>query len=318
MKSKNYIIENFKKYMGLLVGLLILIIFCLVVPNFFSYGNFYSTIIQVSILSIFALGVCFVGILKEFDLSIGATASLCSTFLIVFLNKYQVNFVYGVVLAIIIALICGFMNGFLVIEIGISAIIATIGTSSIFYAFETLLNSGNRVVPSGNNFLQGDFTIVHLPFVFIFSLITLAILHFFSLRTTIGRSIYATGENKIAARFSGLRTKKYGYICFIAGALLGAIGGILQVTYTGTAQLRGGDKFLWDAFMAYFIGMALFGGKRLFIGAYLGCILSVLIGQVLFLLGLPIYSLQLLKALFLVLAIVIGSVISLRRGVKIT
>lgn len=306
-------IKKLSNYVELLVGVIIVIILCFIVPNFFSYQNFYSIIMQTSILSFFAFGITFPGLLKEFDLSIGATGGLCSTMVLVLMNNFKFGLSEALILAILVSIICGFINGFLVIEIGLSAIIATIGTSFLFNAFELILNNGSRVISPEEVIAISNIDVGYFPFYFILTIVILIILHFLSLRTITGRLIYAVGENKIAAKFTGIFVKMYGYLCFLAAGLFGAIGGIMLVAHTGTAQIAGGDKFLWDAFIAYFVGSSFFRGKRLFIGTFIGCIFIVTVGQILILLSVPYYNIQLIRAIIFVIAI-IGSNISLYRS----
>ncbi|HHT78674.1 MAG TPA: ABC transporter permease, partial [Actinobacteria bacterium] len=302
-------------YKEIFIALIIFIALYFFVPNFYSYENFFSIVTQISILSFFAFAVTFPGLIKEFDLSVGATAGLSSTLIAVLVNN-NMGLPQAILIGVAVALVCGLLNGFLVIDIGISAIIVTIGTGFVFNAFELILNGGRRVVAPMAMTALTTKSFGPIPIYFIFGFFMVLVLYFFSLWTTMGRSIYATGENKTAAKFSGIKVRMYGYMCFVGAAFLAALGGIFAVSHSGTAQVQGGDKFLWDSFIAYFIGVSFFRGKRLFVGTYVGVIFTVIIGQVMILVGVEFYYVQLFRAIILVLAIIISTPISLRRRIK--
>lgn len=307
MKTKAKSLSKINDYYGIF-GLIVIIVGLIIfIPNFATYSNFYAIIVQGSILCVIAFGLTFPGIINEYDLSIGAIAGICSTLVCGLVFYFNLSIIPAIILSLVVATLIGTINAVLVIEFRILAIIATIGMTFILNAFELMINKGKRMAtPEALVNIDTLSNQTPIPFYFILALFLLVILMVFSLYTKNGRYLYATGENKMAAKVAGVNTRLYGYLPFLFSAILGAIGGIMQITYTHTAQVFGGNRFLWDVLMAFFLGMAFFSGKKLFIGTFLGAFFSIIISQTLLLLNVDYYYRQLIRAIIIIMAIYVG------------
>ena len=127
---------------------------------------------------------------------------------------------------------------------------------------------------------------------------------FITNRTVFGRRIYAFGGNKMAARLSGINTKRLMFIVYTNSGLLAALAGILFAGRLGTATPKAGDGFELDAIAACFIGGAsTTGGVGTIVGAIIGGMLMGVLNNGMFILGVSIDWQQAVKGLVLLLAV---------------
>jgi len=127
---------------------------------------------------------------------------------------------------------------------------------------------------------------------------------FITNRTVFGRRIYAFGGNKMAARLSGINTRRLMFLVYTNMGLLAALAGILFAGRLGTATPKAGDGFELDAIAACFIGGAsTTGGVGTIVGAIIGGILMGVLNNGMFILGVSIDWQQAVKGIVLLLAV---------------
>jgi len=127
---------------------------------------------------------------------------------------------------------------------------------------------------------------------------------FITNRTVFGRRIYAFGGNKMAARLSGINTKRLMFIVYTNSGLLAALAGILFAGRLGSATPKAGDGFELDAIAACFIGGAsTTGGVGTIVGAIIGGMLMGVLNNGMFILGVSIDWQQAVKGIVLLLAV---------------
>jgi ribose transport system permease protein len=200
----------------------------------------------------------------------------------------------------IVLLICtgiGAANGLVVATLGVSSFMATLGSMTILTGFSYWYTSGSgSILYSGipEGFLViGKGTFFYIPYLVFFMVVVLCLLHLFLNHTSTGRYMYAVGGNPEAARFGGIPIRKLKILGFMTSGFLAGLTGVLLVARLGLAEPTIGDRFLFDAFTAVFLGAA-----SLKIGQFhiLGTLIGVLIMGTLFngftLLDVP-YHLQL-------------------------
>jgi len=97
---------------------------------------------------------------------------------------------------------------------------------------------------------------------------------FITTQTVFGRHIYAFGGNKVAARLSGINTKRVLFLVYTNMGLLAALAGIIFAGRLNSATPKAGDGFELDAIAACFIGGAsTTGGIGTIVGAIIGGLL---------------------------------------------
>lgn len=120
-------------------------------------------------------------------------------------------------------------------------------------------------------------------------LLVVAIYHFFTTKTVLGRHIYAVGSNPEAAHLSGINVKKITYIVFGSMGMLSALSGILFTSRLQSATTTAGTLFELDAIAAAYVGgVSSAGGVGKVTGAIIGAIVMASLSSGMNLLGVGI------------------------------
>lgn len=127
---------------------------------------------------------------------------------------------------------------------------------------------------------------------------------FLSMKTVLGRHIYALGGNEKAARLSGIKTKKMVFWVFINMGVLAALSGLVFVARLNAATPKAGVNFELDAIAACYIGGAsASGGIGTIMGAIIGGLVMGVMNNGMSLVGLGIDWQQAIKGMVLLFAV---------------
>ena len=112
-----------------------------------------------------------------------------------------------------------------------------------------------------------------LSWTLIIVVVVVAVYHFVTTKTVIGRHIYAVGGNPQAAELSGINVKKITFIVFGSMGMLAALSGILYASRLQSATTTAGTLLELDGIASAFIGgAAVAGGVGSIVGSLLGAI----------------------------------------------
>jgi len=172
--------------------------------------------------------------------------------------------------------LAGALNGFLVTVCGVSSIVATIGTMSLFRggAYAILGDRAIKQYPEsfaffGQGYVVGLVSCELLAFVAM-ALLCAVVLHF----TIAGRRIYAIGANPMTARFSGIHTGRHRFALFVAVGMASAVAAILLTSRLGSTRPSIAQGWeLEIVSMVILGGVAVDGGR----GSIAGVVLAVLL-----------------------------------------
>jgi ribose/xylose/arabinose/galactoside ABC-type transport system permease subunit len=277
-----------------MVGVLIVVfsIACLFVPNFFSVQNVINLITNNWFVIILGIGVTFLLITGNFDMSVGGVIALTGVLSVYFCQGVNVSknvlanglglpYVVAVGLALLIAMGVGWVNAFFVTRMKVPSIIVTLGTAMLARGAAQVLTQGaqrNTSLPEVFGFLGSlgiPGTTVRLSLMVMVALILLSF--FFEKKMIYARRIYLIGANPVAARLSGINVAKYVTSLYILSALLAGITGILLASEykAGMAGRAAGYEF--DALVIALLGgVSIAGGFGSVLGMFVGAlILSV-------------------------------------------
>ena len=266
-----------------LVALAIFAAFSLVAPGFLSENVLIDIARRSAILGILAVGMTFLFVGGEFDLSIGSHYG----FLLILLAKLIDDWGHDPWLAalIVVALgaAIGAINGLLVTRIGLPSFIATLGMLILLRGAANTLSSGYPIPAKNTDLLfyqviRADLPGTPVPNVFALMLLVALVGGIILARTKFGSDVYATGGNPEAARNNGIDTRRVKLAGFVAmGALCGAAA-VLLFGRVGLAPLGAGTNLELQVIAAVIIGgTSLFGGRGTVLGSIVGVfILSML------------------------------------------
>jgi ribose transport system permease protein len=274
-----------------LVALAIFLAFSWIAPAFMSQSVLVDMARRSAILGILAVGMTFLFIGGEFDLSIGSHFA----FLLIVLAKLTEIGGFDPWLAsaaiIVMGAAIGAVNGVLVTRIGLPSFIATLGMLILLRGLAQTLSSG-WVIPVKNTdvlfyrIIRADFLGTAMPNVFVLMLMVAAAGGIVLAKTKFGSDIYATGGNREAARNSGINTRRVLLICFMAmGALVGLCSALLYGRI-GLATLSAGNNLELQVIAAVIIGgTSLFGGRGTVLGSLVGVSILCMITSGIILVG---------------------------------
>ncbi len=293
---------------GLLVGAIALIalIFHAFQPVYVSKANFLALLRAMALNGIVAMGLTFVIVTRKFDLSLAGVASLSAMtlgFAMATTNSLEMT----VLSALAIGLACGLISGAMVGYGRLPDVVTTIAVGSIAYGMAFAYNGGADY--SKNFFSSGLVAMnfktvlgVQMP-VFIMIVTALAcgyILH----ASRLGLALYATGENPVAARLSGVSTGRSHMLAFgICGMLVG-LAMLLQVAGIGSSRVTAGGQILLPAYTSVYLGAALFGRPSIY-STLCGVVMMSMLLNGFTLLSVPYYYSDAVVSLILVLAIIL-------------
>ncbi len=223
-----------------------------------------------------ALPMTFIIIAGDIDLSVASALGLASVIVGVTWNAgIPLWLVIGI--ALVVGIIAGLLNGALVTRLGLPSLVVTLGTLALFrgLAFVILGDQAVSNFPSAfTNFGIGDVPGTLIPWSFVVFVI-LALLFMVTLHWSwIGRQIYATGLNKEASRFAGIRVKRLKLLLFMLSGLIAALAGIIFTARISSARADNAIGFELDVITVVLLGgVNIFGGR----GTLVGVILSLFV-----------------------------------------
>lgn len=143
-----------------------------------------------------------------------------------------------------------------------------------------------------------------LPMVALIAFILVGIYMFLTLRTVIGRRIYAVGGNAKAAMLSGVNSKLMVFLTFINMGVLAALGGLIIAARFNSATPKAGYGFELDVIAATFVGGAsMYGGVGTVAGAVIGALFFGVLNIGMGVMSIPIDYQFAIKALVLLGAV---------------
>lgn len=143
-----------------------------------------------------------------------------------------------------------------------------------------------------------------LPIVALLAFGLIGVYMFLTLRTVVGRRIYAVGGNAKAAMLSGVNSKRMVFLTFINMGVLAALGGIIIAARFNSATPKAGYGFELDVIAATFVGGAsAYGGVGTVAGTVIGALFFGLLNIGMGVMSVPIDYQFVIKALVLLVAV---------------
>jgi putative multiple sugar transport system permease protein len=143
-----------------------------------------------------------------------------------------------------------------------------------------------------------------LPIVALITFVLVGIYMFLTLRTVLGRRIYAVGGNAKAAMLSGVNSKRMVFVTFVNMGVLASLGGLIIAARFNSATPNSGYGFELDVIAATFVGGAsMYGGIGTVAGAVIGALFFGVLNIGMGVMSIPIDYQFAIKALVLLGAV---------------
>jgi len=325
-KKMDFLKNRISSFLRLIVLIILIAIASIMAPGFLSMQNILNLLRSFSFLGFVSIGMTFVILSGGIDLSVAAIFAFSGVLLGLFqhwgiylghVDTLSLLAPTPILFLMILAIgsFLGFINGVIITKLKVADFAATLGTM-IFIRGLAFAISGGRTIFNLDDIalFMGRGMIGPVPFVailFILSIIICAIL----LRYTIfGKRLYATGENPVAAKLSGINPIKYKIIVYTLSGFFASLAGICMAGRLNVGEPRVAEGWELDAIAAVVIGGTSFaGGKGGVVKTVIGVIIIGLIRNILSLLGILPDPQEMIMGLVLLCAVVFGSLGS-RKG----
>jgi simple sugar transport system permease protein len=229
-------------------------------------------------IAIVAIGEVLLLICGEIDISVGFTYTFAPIVMYVAITDYHVPSGLAVILGLLTGVVVGWVNGFIVVTLGVPSFIATIGTGFILWGLSlTIMNATPEGIPPGSASAGKWLGVPGNPWQwapFIWAVVLVLIFHVVLTRTRWGLYTISAGSNLLGAREAGINVGRIKYGNFMICGFMGALVGVQTAFYTNNVDpSAGGYLPMFYAVIAAVIGgTAMLGGSGTILGAFLGAI----------------------------------------------
>ncbi len=272
---------------GVLV--VVFVIACVFVPNFYRPQNMINLITNNWFVIILGIGVTFLLITGNFDMSVGGVIALTGVLSVYFCQGVNVSqnalanglgLPYGI--AIALTLVCamgvGAVNAFFIAYLKVPSIIVTLGTMMLTRGIAQVITQGaqrNTSLPdvfgvAGNLSIPGT----SIKFSVLIMLVLIIVAFVLEKKTVAGRRTYLIGATSEAARLSGIKVARHLTALYIISALLAGITGILLASEYKSGMSGAATGYEFDALVIALLGgVSITGGFGSVMGMFVGAII---------------------------------------------
>lgn len=305
----------FREFGVLMVMIGIIIILSFASPMFLRVTNLINIVRQTVEIGIMAIGMTFVIVVAEIDLSAGSIYGF-TAMLAAFLYKAGINPTLVFVIAITCGAGAGFINGFLITKAKMPAFIVTLGTMQIFRSIAYSISNGQNIsvfpesATSSWVFKMGG-SIGMVPVQVPIMLLLYIIAHVVMSKTKFGFEVTATGGNKRAAQLAGISTDAVKTICLMVAGVGYAFASQIGIAYLQSVPTTAGASREMDVIAAVILGGAsLNGGRGTIIGTLIGAIIMSVVKNGMVLLRVPVFWQSGFIGVIIILAVLLDTCIS--------
>jgi ribose transport system permease protein len=251
--------------------LFLVVFFSLASPSFATVGNLWNILTQVSVTGIIAVGLTFVILCAEIDLSVAAIANATGIVVAFFtmqdasvsIDNIPLPGSVAIMAALAACFALGAVNAFGITRIGIPSFIMTLAMLQIGAGISAMLVRGQIAYAVPKLIVTlGSQSVGPLPWIVVVAALALLAGHLVLTYTRFGRYVYMVGGNREAAEYSGVNVRAIIAAVMIISAVCSGVAGMLGVAYFGSAQQNEFDSYLLDSIAAVVVGgTSLFGGQ---------------------------------------------------------
>ncbi len=249
-------------------------------PYFLSGFNFNALTSNIMEIAIMALPMTLIIIAGEIDLSVASVLGLASVVLgLLWQSGHPLWLAIGV--ALLVGLVAGCLNGLLVTQLALPSLVVTIGSLALYRGLAYVVLGDQAVSNFPTSFTNLGFGTIpgtEIPWsALIFAILVVifvVVLHF----SRLGRQLYAMGNNKEAARFSGINVSRVKLMLFILSGVIAALAGVIFTARFSSARPDNALGFELAVVTVVLLGgVNIFGGR----GSLLGVVLAIFIVAIL-------------------------------------
>ena len=260
--------------------------------NFLNSQNLAQLAKDTSFIAIMAIGMTFVIVAGQIDLSIGSTYALSGVVGALVLHHFGpggqashsgLGIPLGLLACLGVGLAAGLANGMMVTALRVHPFIITLGTMAIYRGIAFVVTQGQSIgefSPALAGFIKwqtpGGLTLVPMGVMILVAILGGIVLTY----SPAGRRVYAVGGNELASRYSGLAVERIKLGVFVLSGLSAGVSAILSLGYYGAATSGDGQGYELSVIAAVVVGgTSLSGGRGTAWGALLGALIIQMINS---------------------------------------
>ena len=300
------LVQGDRPYMLYVAFAILLVIFSIASPWFLSLDNFLNIGRQTALVTIIAIGMTFVIIARQIDLSVGSTLALSGMCAALAMAHVADNWLVGAAAGIGAGALVGLINGVLTTKLAIPSFLVTLGSLSAARGLALMLTNTKPVIITNETYFalfgEGYFAGMPAPIAWtaMAVIVGVLLLHF----SIYGRQIYAAGGNPTAALYSGINIKRVTTLAFVLTGMLAGLAALVLSARSHAARPDVVQGLELDVIASVILGgCSLFGGRGFILGTVLGSLIIGTLNNGLVLIGVS-SSLQLvIKGAIIVAAV---------------
>ena len=316
VRSRRIKAEHIRDYGIVVFAVALFCYFTVASPDFLTWQNLLNLVFQNATLGIAACAVTYTIIAGNFDLSLGAIFVLSEVLGAWAAVHWGVWWTFPV--AIGSGLAMGLINGLLVTKLRVNAFLATLASALTFGGIAVGVTSGGLLItPTSSVFtFLGQHRAGGIQYPVIIFVLVAIVLQLVLAYTVFGRHLYGVGDNRNAARLSGLKVDRIVILTFVITGAACGLSGLLDSSMTGsgssdTSGLGGSLALLAIAGVALG-GTSIFGGVGSVWRTVLGVMILAIITNGFDLLAVPDYWQDIVRGILIVIAVAISFVVDRR------
>jgi len=304
------LLENRSQVLLYGAALVMVVAFSIASPVFFSADNFLNIGRQTTLVSIIAVGMTFVIISGQIDISVASNVALSGMVAAIAMQQFGDFWGIGAAAGILCGMAVGLVNGIVTAVWRVPSFLVTLGMLGIARGTALLLTDAKPVLINDPNYyaIFGEGSILGIPAPVLWTIVALAIGAVLLHGTRFGRRVYATGGNAVAARYSGINTVRTTIVAFL---IVGALAGLAALVLTARFHAARPDVasgLELDVIAAVILGgTSLFGGRGLIFGTLMGSLIIGILNNGLVLLGVNSAAQLVIKGIIIIVAVGISN-----------
>ena len=286
-------------------------------PSFLKYSSIISCFNSATMYTLLAVGIAFVIMTGEIDVSIGATLGITAAMTGMIAQQG------GSVISMLAACIAtgaavGLVNGTGVAYFGVPSLIFTLGTNSVIRGLiyiltdgRTIENFGGVIASYGNKTIAAEITVYYA-----IAVVLVVIAHYVLTKTRKGKYFIAVGDNAGGANLVGISVLGTKILAYVLCGMFAGLGGFVFASKYGQVMTVAGNGYEMTAIAACVIGgISLSGGLGNMIGAAIGAVIMSSISRLLVFIGLPATYNNTITGVMLIV-IVVADALTQRRAIE--
>ena len=271
---------------------LLIIFFAIMSDKFFTGLNLTNILVQNVHTAVCTTGVFIIMVSGGCDMSIGYQIAVAAVLVAKAISTGSLPIAVAIILGILLCMLLGTFNGVMSQVLKSHTMIVTLATMAVFQGIAYLITDSKNIhnLPKAYMYIGQGKLFGFLPLNIVIAVVVIVIAGIIMAKTSIGRKVYAAGDNPEAARLAGLNVKKIKILAFTFAGLLVGIAAVLfsarngyanattgsGIEFTGITAcvlagvaLKGGEGTLWKSIVAvYVLGVLTNGMQLLGLGTY--------------------------------------------------